>query len=279
MSRGRIPNTILLKLYHLLASHAEVEPLFGGNSSRLRSLVHAEKSRKINAVRVAYLLWPSGVGMKKVEKVAVLLSGGMDSALLLKWLLERDIPLTPIYVRSGLIWEEAEFRAAQRVVQAFGFDDRLVCLEAPLDDVLPRHWSVTGKEVPDANSPDEAVYIPGRNLVLLQKTALWCQQNSVSTITLGTLAANPFEDATEEFFQVWQRLFGLATGAQIQVWQPFREWNKNEILTQAKPEFLDLTFSCLTPIQEKHCGQCNKCAERQRAYRLAKWEDRTEYAR
>jgi 7-cyano-7-deazaguanine synthase len=41
---------------------------------------------------------------------------------------------------------------------------------------------------------------------------------------------------------------------------------------------LELTFSCIAPAGSLHCGQCNKCAERQRAFRLSSMPDPTRYA-
>ena len=41
---------------------------------------------------------------------------------------------------------------------------------------------------------------------------------------------------------------------------------------------LELTFSCLAPVQSTHCGACNKCAERQHAFRQAGITDPTCYA-
>jgi 7-cyano-7-deazaguanine synthase len=41
---------------------------------------------------------------------------------------------------------------------------------------------------------------------------------------------------------------------------------------------LELTFSCLAPHSGLHCGRCNKCAERQRAFSLIELSDPTIYA-
>jgi 7-cyano-7-deazaguanine synthase len=38
-----------------------------------------------------------------------------------------------------------------------------------------------------------------------------------------------------------------------------------------------LTFSCMRPVDGKHCGTCNKCAERRRAFASAGLSDPTEY--
>jgi 7-cyano-7-deazaguanine synthase len=40
-----------------------------------------------------------------------------------------------------------------------------------------------------------------------------------------------------------------------------------------------LSFSCLQPHGLRHCGRCNKCAERQLAFRKAGVPDPTTYAR
>jgi 7-cyano-7-deazaguanine synthase len=42
---------------------------------------------------------------------------------------------------------------------------------------------------------------------------------------------------------------------------------------------LELTFSCIAPVDDLHCGVCNKCAERQTAFRLVNRRDLTRYAK
>jgi 7-cyano-7-deazaguanine synthase len=38
------------------------------------------------------------------------------------------------------------------------------------------------------------------------------------------------------------------------------------------------TFSCLSPVVDRHCGDCNKCAERRRGFLRAGVTDETPYA-
>ncbi|HEY5599987.1 MAG TPA: 7-cyano-7-deazaguanine synthase, partial [Candidatus Manganitrophaceae bacterium] len=40
---------------------------------------------------------------------------------------------------------------------------------------------------------------------------------------------------------------------------------------------LELTFSCIAPKGRLHCGRCNKCAERIRAFRSSGFSDPTRY--
>ena len=109
--------------------------------------------------------------------IGLLLSGGLDSSILLGRLLEQRERVQPFYVRSGLVWQEAELRSGARIRGGLARPALwpLITIDLPLADVYGEHWCVTGRQVPDANSPDEAVYLPGRNALLVIKAALWCQ--------------------------------------------------------------------------------------------------------
>src|ERR1700722_1117163 len=98
--------------------------------------------------------------------VAVLASGGLDSAILVAQLATEGREVTPIYVRFGLAWEDVELRRLRRFLASLGPSrtNPLIVLEQPFTDIDGEHWSLTGQDVPDRDSPDEAVYLPGRNL-------------------------------------------------------------------------------------------------------------------
>jgi 7-cyano-7-deazaguanine synthase len=137
---------------------------------------------------------------------------------------------------------------------------------------------VTGRDVPDDHSPDEAVYLPGRNLLLLSKSSVWCALNGIPTIALGTLAANPFPDADRAFFAGFSALAGRALGCAFEVVTPYAGRKKHEIIEAGRRFALDLTFSCIAPRSDRHCGRCNKCAERRLAFSQLGMADTTEYA-
>ena len=138
--------------------------------------------------------------------IGLLLSGGLDSCILLGHLLEQGHRVQPLYVRSQLAWQCEELRAAQRFLAAVASPRlaSLVLLDLPLADLYADHWSVTGAGVPDAASADDAVYLPGRNALLLLKPALWCRLHQIEQLALAVLASNPFSDATAEFFDEFE---------------------------------------------------------------------------
>jgi 7-cyano-7-deazaguanine synthase len=154
----------------------------------------------------------------------------------------------------------------------------LVLLDMPLEDLYAEHWSITGSGAPDESSRDEAVFLPGRNPLLLIKPALWCWMHGVEHLALATLAANPFEDATPEFFARFEEMFAAATGGPLHIARPFERLAKHRVLEMGRHLPLELTFSCLAPVDGLHCGHCNKCAERRRAFRQLRLNDATVYA-
>ena len=199
----------------------------------------------------------------------------------------------PVFIREGLIWERSELSRLRRFLRAVttspsaGQPRRrfatiiqpLAVLRLPIADLYGAHWSITGHRVPDAKTPDQAVYLPGRNLLLLSEAAVFCTRHCVGTIALGSLGHNPFADATPKFFRDFSRAASVALGHRLRIITPFRTLTKIQVVRRgARLDLpLHLSFSCLSPRRGLHCGRCNKCAERQRAFRKAGVEDKTGY--
>ncbi len=210
---------------------------------------------------------------------AVLLSGGLDSAILCVELLRQFGRVVPIYIRSGLRWETAELGSVRRYLAAVKTErlGELVVLDEPIADVYGTHWSTTGASVPDAATADEAVYLPGRNLLLIVKAAVWCRLREIQTLALGSLGSNPFPDSTPEFFTALECLLNQALCGRLELLRPYDRLHKTEVLLRGKELPLHLTFSCINPIDGRHCGSCNKCAERKKGFVDAGLVDLTTY--
>jgi 7-cyano-7-deazaguanine synthase len=213
--------------------------------------------------------------------VAVLASGGADSAILLAEACRVHPAVQPIYVRFGLLWEEAEQAHLSRFLSAIACPALrpLVSLEVPVRDLYGDHWSLTGHNVPDADSPDEAVFLPGRNLLLLPKAMLWCHLHGFPAVALAHLGANPFSDATPGFLADFEAVANRAFGGAVRIVRPYARLDKADVLRRGAGLPLAETFSCIHPIEGRHCGACNKCAERQRGFRDLAIPDPTAYVR
>jgi 7-cyano-7-deazaguanine synthase len=215
------------------------------------------------------------------SQLVVLASGGADSAILVATEAAKGQVVHPIYVRFGLAWEEVEESHLRGYLEALHQPDRirpLTVLELPIADVYGAHWSVSGDDTPDDTTPDEAVYLPGRNLLLLAKTTVWCSLHGVRAIALGTLRGNPFTDSSSAFLSGIAGLASMALDHTIEVVTPFSGFNKAEVLALGQDLPLEKTFSCVAPVGHLHCQACNKCAERRKAFAEAGIEDRTDYA-
>ena len=211
---------------------------------------------------------------------ALLLSGGVDSAVLLDQLLVRGWQVVPIYVRTGCSWQSCEINAVERFLASAAHPrlSELVTLDMPLADLYGGHWSISGDNVPDDSTPDEAVYLPGRNPLLMIKPAMWCHLHGIEHLAIATLAANPFRDATPQFFARFEEMLHEAVGGRVQISRPFESFTKARLLELGRHLPLELTFSCLAPVEGLHCGRCNKCAERQKGFRDVGRSDDTTYA-
>jgi 7-cyano-7-deazaguanine synthase len=214
------------------------------------------------------------------ETTGVLFSGGLDSAILVGSLARRQRSVVPIFIRSGLAWQEEELKAARRFVRALASRQLAapVVLDLPLADLYGDHWSMTGRGIPDAASADEAVYLPGRNALLVIKAAAWCQLHGIDELALGVLGTSPFEDAKTPFFQTLEAVLNCPPAAPIRLTRPFADMDKVDVLHLGQDLPLELTFSCLGPVDGLHCGTCNKCAERKKAFSAAGLDDPTQYA-
>lgn len=198
----------------------------------------------------------------------MLASGGLDSAVLLVRLLRAGHRVWPIYIRCGFAWERAELYWLRRFLRAVR-SSRLLPLdviEVPLRDMHGPHWSFTGRGVPGSRSADAAVYLPGRNVLLLSHAAVAGARRGIWRFALGTLRGNPFGDASPQFFRAMARALSLALGRQVCILTPLAGMRKPALVRAASILPLHLTFSCLRPRERRSCGRCNKCAERARVF-------------
>ena len=188
----------------------------------------------------------------------------------------------PIHVRSGLAWEEAEARAIDRLLGMppfFGRTEALVTLAVDMHDVYPEHhWALSGR-APAYDTPDEDVYLDGRNVVLLGKASVHVARAGLSRVRIGPLAGNPFPDATPEFFAAMSRALSLGLGSPIVIEAPLASLHKADVIRLGASLGVpfELTLSCMQPKDGLHCGRCSKCRERRDGFREADIADPTRY--
>jgi 7-cyano-7-deazaguanine synthase len=228
------------------------------------------------------------------SETAVLLSAGLDSAVLAASE-ARSGRVQPIYISAGLAWEAGELAALDRLLAEAPFAGvvaPLARLSFTVSDLYPgTHWALRG-EPPAFDTPDEDVYLTGRNVALLSKGAIYCAQHGIGRIALGPLAGNPFPDATSEFFEAMARALSIGLAHAIVIEAPFAAMDKAAVIRLGVELGvpLALTLSCMNPRDGLHtaqagsvaallhCGRCSKCRERRDAFAAAGVPDPTAYA-
>ena len=214
-----------------------------------------------------------------------MLSGGLDSAVLAAQEARTHV-VHPVYVVGGLAWEDGEQRMIQALLGSAPFGSApnrvmpLRRLEFSMRDVYPAsHWALRGTP-PAYDTPDEDVYLHGRNVALLSKAAVYAASRQVSRLVVAPLAGNPFPDATPEFFAALSAAYSLGLAAPIEICAPFAHLHKEDVVkigAQLGVPF-ELTLSCMNPSGITHCGLCSKCRERRDAFDAAGVPDPTTYA-
>ena len=221
---------------------------------------------------------------------AVLFSAGLDSAVLLADALARrgaDETVQALYVAVGFAWEAEERGMAARLLGAAPFAGRTtpaVMLSFDMRDVFPdTHWAVRGTP-PAFDTPDEDVFLDGRNVILTSKAAVFITRHArprhtSARLLIGTLAGNPFPDATPQFLDAQGRALSYGLDLPMAVEAPFAALHKSDVIRRGVELGvpLELTLSCMQPHDGSHCGKCSKCRERRDAFREAGVRDPTLY--
>lgn len=182
----------------------------------------------------------------------VLVTGGLDSTVLLAWALQRGAVL-PVHIRLP-DRPKAEKAALQRVLKHYGLHTLLTV------PAIPHTGAIQG-------SRDRA-YVPGRNLYLLSAAHLIARSAGAQEILIGTLKGDSqdFADATPAFFRDLQNLFNRGrthSEDRIRLGAPFHRRSKTDVarLGRHLRAPLHLTWSCYRD-GVRPCGRCRACLER-----------------
>ncbi len=205
-----------------------------------------------------------------MRKVAVLASSGVESASLLYHYISKNYLVYPLYVRSGMVWEEVELWWLGRLWAFY---------RKAFRRILPvRVVPFRGGPGPSNTSNEEGLEIPLRNLTLSVASALLTHRKGVSTIAIGSLGIYPFPDNSRDYLGRVEKLLSEGLKREIKIETPFMGMEKWEVVKEFYGKVpYRLTFSCASPVGRHHCGRCAKCKERQEGFSKADVPDPTYY--
>lgn len=193
-------------------------------------------------------------------KVTILLSGGIDSSVLLAWCSDQGIECQPLFVDYGQVTAPRELSAAEKVSKHYKYS---------LESVeIPNVSHITRNQITDpANSTNP--FYPNRNLLLLTIGSLHAFENKNQGVGIGAIRAmnsTPFPDVNPTFFNQFSTLVETSLNFQLAIVTPFIDLTKTEVVKigQKLQVPFKLTYSCLTN-KEKPCGNCESCISRREA--------------
>lgn len=201
--------------------------------------------------------------MARPDKEAVLLlSGGLDSASLLFWLLKRDWHVFALHVDYGQVTEPSEWTAAQTV-------SKLATAPTPVILSVPEITNLVDGTLVEKRSRGISEYFPSRNLLLLTIATIYAYRLDVTTVMLGLVAGTSslFPDTSPAFISSVENTFRTEHSA-IELITPLIEQDKMQIVVDAMECGLqpELTFSC-NSMAQRHCWQCSSCLDRLKVFK------------
>jgi 7-cyano-7-deazaguanine synthase len=217
-----------------------------------------------------------------MEKVVVVLSGGMDSATLLYHMLDLGHEVRAISINYGQR-HARELRAAAEL-------SRLVKVEHILADLtginpLLGNNSLSGRNiaVPEGHYADETMkltVVPNRNMILLAVATAWAVSLKYDAVAYGAHTGDHtiYPDCRPEFAEALDKAVQLCDWHKVRLMRPFVDLDKSQVakLGQSLGVPFHLTWTCYNG-GEKHCGKCGSCNERREAFSVAGISDPTEY--
>lgn len=217
-----------------------------------------------------------------MTKAVILLSGGLDSTVVLALALARGCQCYTLSFNYGQR-HIIELQAAKEIATYYQVSHQIITIDpfAFSHSALvsrkenPAHTSLL--EIKQQNIPN--TYVPARNTILLSYALGFCELYQAQEIHFG---ANLYDrygypDCRPAYLEAFQNVMNLATkqavdGFPPQLVTPLENWDK-EIIIKKGMELnapLDLTISCYNPSEIKQaCKQCNACMLREEGFQKA----------
>jgi 7-cyano-7-deazaguanine synthase len=217
----------------------------------------------------------------------MLLSGGMDSATLLWWLLKHGHTVHCLSVDYGQRHDK-ELGAAESVYEAAHkrFSGRIgACRQLDLSisgvDLLLKGSSQSDNSitVPYGAYDDEVMkttVVPNRNMMMLSFAIAWAISKKMDHVWYGAHSGDHaiYPDCRPEFVQALALATELADWHQPKLTAPFITMDKGDIALLGRSLGVPYgkTWTCYEG-KEDPCGKCGACVERAEAFAFADFPD------
>ena len=188
-------------------------------------------------------------------KALVLLSGGLDSTVVAKMLLDRGELVACLMVDYGQPHARWELPRAVDFCAKYGIRALHAQIPIPGMDAMRIGSGAAGARV-----------VPGRNLLLTSVAVSHALTVGADTVALGCNADDnrDYPDCRASFLTA---LNATTRAYGVQVVAPLMGYTKRQVVSEAARVGVDLdeTWSCYEPVGPAPCGTCNACRLRDAA--------------
>ena len=225
--------------------------------------------------------------MKK--KAIAVLSGGLDSTVA-STKFKEDYQIHALTFNYGQKSAEMEIKSAKAVCNELGAEHTVIELPwlAELggsaltsDEVIPEPKDSELDDMDSALKTAKSVWVPGRNIVFTAIANSFAEAENASIIIVGwdLEEAVTFPDNSKEFLEAFNSVLDVGSFDEIKVEAPLIDMNKNDIVQYGNRigAPMELSYSCYKGFNY-HCGVCESCMRRKRAFINAGVEDKTIYS-
>jgi len=207
--------------------------------------------------------------MRNKINCVVLLSGGLDSIVMLKMLKKEGYNLHALSIDYGQRHKKREFKCAKKIADSEGVSHRIIRVE--LDKLVTR-TSLINKEL---DTSDVSVIVPNRNMIMLSLATALAFETGSQYIAIGVNASDyeVFPDCRKKFLSAVQKCITIGTGADISVLAPLLHMSKTDIVKAGSKLGVDFSITHTCYNGKKFCGTCLSCLVRQEAFKKAGIQD------
>ena len=219
----------------------------------------------------------------KSNKALVLLSGGLDSSVVLSVCQEKGYDIYAISFDYGqrhkVELEYAKFQATFfNCISHQVFKMEFYGGSALTDDIkVPKNRDShsMSKDIP-------VTYVPSRNIVFLSFASGYAECHDIDNIFIGVNAIDysGYPDCRKNFIDNFEKLINKSTkkgleGSQFKINTPLINLSKKDIIKLGHKNGVDfsMTSSCYSPKLKKNCGVCDSCLLRKQGFEEAGLRD------
>lgn len=207
-----------------------------------------------------------------MSKALVILSGGMDSTILLHHV-TKELGYKDVYAITFNYGQRIirEIECAKFQAKACGVDEhKIVNMDFFRDITKTSALTNTDIAIPkarnDIGNAQPISYVPFRNLLLLTTAAAWAESMGAQDLFYGAVLTDDFSgywDCTSTFLKKANELYILNRKNAIKINAPFMKMQKDEVTAKGIDLEVDFrqTHTCYEGT-DPACGECASCAAR-----------------